>query len=411
MLMTEKNDNNVVHGEKKHSLMALFSENDRRFLFGDDRQHWQLMLEHIPAAIAVFDSELRYLATTRRWLADYKLQDQVILGRCHYDVFPDIPQRWKDIHQNCLMGKTDSCDEDPFPREDGGTAWIKWQIQPWYQSDKTVGGIVMFTEVITAQKELQQFNLELETRVIERTRELSIAKEKAEAASQAKSDFLSHMSHELRTPLNAILGYTQLLESDSVSPPTEEQAENIDEILKAGRHLFTLIDEVLDLSAIESGSLPVISGKASLQCIILESLSMVKECAQRHAIELHNNIEACPKIVVKTDTLRLRQIVMNLLTNAIKYNKNKGCVRLKSELVNNNHVRLSISDTGQGIPASDIEIIFHPFERSIQKHSQIEGTGIGLPLCKKLAEAMDCKIGVKSELDKGSEFWIDIPLA
>lgn len=389
--------------------MTLFSKNDRRFLFSDS-QHWQLMLEHIPAAIAVFDTELRYLAATRRWIEDYKLQEQTVLGRSHYDVFPDIPQRWKDIHQNCLMGKVDSCDEDPFPREDGGTVWTKWEIQPWYQNDETVGGIIMFTEVITVQKELQQLNTELEARVIGRTRELTAAKEKAEAASQAKSDFLSHMSHELRTPLNAILGYAQLLENDPVTPPTEDQSENIDEILRAGRHLFTLIDEILDLSAIEAGKLSIVSGKATLQSIIRESLAMVKECAQRHAIEICNNVEACPEILVKTDTLRLRQILMNLLTNAIKYNKNKGCVMLKSKLIKNHFVRLSVSDTGQGIPESDIELIFQPFERSIQKHSQVEGTGIGLPLCKKLSEVMGCKIGVKSELDKGSEFWIDIPL-
>lgn len=389
--------------------MKLFSENDGHFLFGDN-QHWQLMLEHIPVAIAVFDAELRYLATTQRWLDDYKLQDQTILGRSHYDVFPDIPQRWKDIHQNCLMGNIDSCDEDPFPREDDGLDWIKWAIHPWYHTDKTVGGIIMFTEVITAQKELQQLNDELELRVIKRTHELSIAKDKAEAASQTKSDFLANMSHELRTPLNAILGYAQLLENDSVSPLTGEQTENIDEILRAGRHLFTLIDEILDLSAIEAGKLPMELGSISLHSVIRESLSMVKECAQHHAIELCNNVEACLEVLVKTDKLRLRQILINLLTNAIKYNKNNGSVILKSKLVNNHFIRLTVSDTGLGIPTSDIDLIFYPFERSIQKYSQIEGAGIGLPLCKKLSDAMGCKIGVKSELDKGSEFWIDIPL-
>ena len=122
--------------------MTLFSENDSRFLFSDSR-HWQLMLEHIPAAVAVFDTDLRYLAATRCWLEDYKIQEQTVLGRSHYDVFPDIPQRWKDIHQNCLMGMVDSCDEDPFLREDGGTVWTKWEIQPWYQTDETIGGIIM----------------------------------------------------------------------------------------------------------------------------------------------------------------------------------------------------------------------------------------------------------------------------
>ena len=391
------------------SQIPLFSTRDRNFLFSDE-QHWQLMLENIPAAIAVLDNELCYVAVTQRWVEDYQLQEVDILGKCHYEMFPDIPQRWKDIHSNCLKGNVDSCKEDPFPREDGGTVWISWVIQPWYLSDMTVGGIIMFTEVITAQKELEQFNSELERRVEERTNELMLAKERAEAANRAKSDFLSHMSHELRTPLNAILGYAELMESDPNTLLNEDQAENIDEILRAGRHLFSLIEEILDLSSIEAGKLSIETDGVSLNRLVSESLSMVGERARRCGIELHNDIKIDPTIMLRTDERRLRQILMNLLTNAIKYNKDKGSVCLNARLLDKQYIRLMVSDTGQGIPQTDLELIFQPFERSIQKHSQIEGSGIGLPLCQKLAEAMGCTMGVRSELDKGSEFWIDVPV-
>ncbi|MDH5446700.1 MAG: ATP-binding protein [Gammaproteobacteria bacterium] len=388
--------------------MTLFASDRPEFLF-QDQNHWELMLKHIPAAIAVLDNELRYVAATQRWVDDYKLNDQEVLGKTHYEIFPDIPQRWKDIHSNCLQGNSQHCEADPFPREDGGTVWIRWEIQPWYLKDNSVGGIIMFTEVITAQKELEQLNAELEQRVVERTYELNLAKEKAEAASQAKSEFLSHMSHELRTPLNAILGYGQLLETDPVQPLNEDQLENLKEIIGAGNHLLRLINDILDLSAIDAGRLDMAREKVSLHGLVKEALAMVSDNASRANIKLIDESESHGDVSICADKGRLLQIMINFLSNAIKYNVPNGKVSVDSQVRGDEFFRLTVKDTGQGIPENDLKQIFEPFERSIQKHSQIEGTGIGLPLCQKLATAMGYSIGVKSILGQGSEFWIDIP--
>lgn len=389
--------------------MKLSLDKDIGFPF-DREQHWSLLLEHFPAAVAVFNDKVEYVAATRRWLEDYKLEGQQVLGRSHYDVFPDIPQRWKDIHQHCLQGNTQSCDADPFKREDGGTVWIKWNIVPWYKQDKSVGGIIMFTEVITAQKELEFLNRDLEQRVAVRTRELSLAKEKAESANQAKSVFLSNMSHELRTPLNAILGFAQVLESDRHNPLNDVQQENVQEILRAGEHLFHLIEEVLDLSAIEAGHFTVELESVDLCSIIIESVAFVRDRAKEKSVQIFNKLERESDIKVTVDSLRLRQIMVNLLTNAVKYNREQGIINIKCKHVNDHLVRVLIADTGMGIADKDIDLIFEPFERAGQQNSQIEGSGIGLPLCKKLAAAMHCEIGVKSELGKGSTFWLDLPV-
>lgn len=390
-------------------MQLLSSQEDTSFL--NDRTHWMLMLEHIPAAIAVFDTRLRYVAVTQRWVEDYELTEQNVLGRSHYDVFPDIPDRWREIHQHCLQGNIQRCEEDPFVRDDGSTVWIRWEIHPWHNPDQSVGGIVMFTEVITAQKNIQQLNQELEQRVLERTIELSAAKEKAESANQAKSDFLSLMSHELRTPLNAILGFSQILESDTNNALNKEQLASLSEISTAGQHLFKLIEELLDLSAVESGTLETNVEVIKPGFIIQNSLALVKEQAQKKHIQIFNHSNQHTDLPVKIDPLRLQQILVNLLSNAIKYNKQEGIVHLRSEIINENSLRLKVTDTGIGISQDHIEHIFQPFERVKEKNMSEEGSGIGLPIARKLATTMGCRMGVKSVPEKGSSFWIDIPIA
>ncbi|MDH5179886.1 MAG: ATP-binding protein [Gammaproteobacteria bacterium] len=389
--------------------MELYYAKENNFLFSD-RTHWMLMLEHIPAAIAVFDNDMKYIAVTQRWIKDYQLEGEQILGRSHYDLFPDVPQRWKDIHQYCLQGNVQTCEEDPFVRDDGSTVWIKWEIHPWLKSQQRIGGIVMFTEVITHRKALQQLNIDLEQRVNERTIELSVARDKAEAASRAKSEFLSLMSHELRTPLNAILGFGQVLESDPANPLNGAQKESVEEIIRSGQHLFSLIEEILDLSAIESGDLTVENGVVDLLELVKESVAVVSERARESAIQIFDHVRQHAPINVSADALRLRQVLVNLLINAIKYNKPAGIVDIRCELIHDNKLRLKVNDTGLGIQAADLDDIFLPFEKVVFKNSVIDGSGIGLPLCKRLTEAMGGCMGVKSAPGKGSTFWLELDL-
>jgi len=237
--------------------------------------------------------------------------------------------------------------------------------------------------------------------------ELEGARRTAEAASAAKSEFLSSMSHELRTPLNAILGFAQLLERDRKRPLDERQLERLQHVLRGGEHLLRLIDDVLDLSRIEAGRISVSTEPVDAREVIAEVVKTLEPMAQRAQIAIAAVTGELPRVVA--DRTRLAQILMNFGSNAIKYGKPDGHVTFRSER-RAHAVRIWVIDDGVGIPADRRDKIFEPFQRAGQETGPIEGTGIGLTISKRLAELMHASIGFASEAERGSEFWIDVPL-
>lgn len=229
----------------------------------------------------------------------------------------------------------------------------------------------------------------------------------AERANLAKSEFLSRMSHELRTPLNAVLGFAQLLEMDPLSP---EQRENLGYILKAGRHLLDLINEVLDIARIEAGRMSVSPESVGLGEIAEEVLALTAPLAAERAVRLRPEMADAEAHRVLADRQRLKQVLLNLLSNAVKYNKVGGEVIL-SYRTQDDRVRIQVTDTGPGIPSDKQERLFIPFERLGTAGGGVEGTGLGLALSKRLTEVMGGTIGVDSEVGRGSTFWIELPLA
>ncbi len=237
--------------------------------------------------------------------------------------------------------------------------------------------------------------------------ELIAARDAAQAADRAKSEFLSQMSHELRTPLNAILGFSQILEHDLTGSPQDLAAN----ITKAGLHLLDLINELLDLASIEAGKVRLDVRKVDLADIVHSSVALVSPLAAARNINLNVKPLMNDRFIVKGDPRRLKQMTINLLSNAIKYNHRQGRVDISITSHDTDQWRLTVSDTGTGIDTSEHAQIFEPFNRPSHTDTEIEGTGIGLAITRKLAEMMDGSVGMESRAGIGSSFWIDLPCA
>jgi signal transduction histidine kinase len=229
----------------------------------------------------------------------------------------------------------------------------------------------------------------------------------------AKSDFLANMSHELRTPLNSIIGFSEVLEDQLLGTLNESQRENVMYILKAGRHLLSLINDILDLSKVESGKMELDVESVSLRELLDASLVMQREKAARHGIKLDLKLEPDTSIVIEADERKLKQIVFNLLSNAVKFTADGGQVQVLSKQINGGQdIEISIKDTGIGIKPEDLAKLFKEFSQlSSPYDKQFEGTGLGLALTKKLVELHSGKIWVESEFGKGSLFAFVIPVS
>jgi PAS domain S-box-containing protein len=238
------------------------------------------------------------------------------------------------------------------------------------------------------------------------------ARRAAEDASRAKSEFLSRMSHELRTPMNAILGFAQLLELSHKEPLSASQQERVNQIVKGGQHLLELINEILDISRIEANRLHISPEPVSVRDSIQEVLDLTVPLAiQRHiqVVTKPTCLDANP--FVKADRQRFKQVLLNLIGNAVKYNQDGGSVIITCQKTLPGRTRISIADTGPGIPAEQMGRLFKPFERLVSEQSNIEGTGLGLTLAKRLLELMEGQIGVDSVPGNGSTFWVELPTA
>jgi len=277
-------------------------------------------------------------------------------------------------------------------------------IVPWFV---LVGGLVLaalialLVHLLTRRRE---YALNL---VEQRTRAMHQAQLAAEAANRSKSEFLSRMSHELRTPLNAVLGFSQLLQLDELS---SEQEQSVRQITRGGRHLLDLINEILDISQIETGTLALSPEAVPIRALIAETLDLLRPLAAERGITLlSDGTPPEPPVHVFADRQRLKQILLNLVGNGIKYNREGGTVSIACAEPSAGTLRVQVTDTGPGIAAEHLELLFTPFERLGAERTTIEGTGIGLALSRRLAEVMGGTLGVESTPGRGSTFWVDFP--
>lgn len=286
-------------------------------------------------------------------------------------------------------------------RPDGTRVWFTAHPTPLHDATgKLIGGINMLIDV-TERKRLDKV-------LLENNIELKKAKNQADKANLAKSDFLSNMSHELRTPLSAILGFAQLM-AGSKTPPTPSQKRSIDQILQAGWYLLDLINEILDLTLIESGKLSFSMEQVSVPVLMQECYTMIEPQAIQRKITLHFRTPETD-VVVKADHTRLKQVLINLLSNAVKYNRERGTVTVTCTETSPGLIRLSVIDTGEGLSSEKVAQLFQPFNRLGKENSAVEGTGIGLVMTKRLIELMGGQIYVESTPGKGTTFSIELEL-
>lgn len=327
-----------------------------------------------------------------------------------------IPERFREAHRAGMVRYLTTGQgsilkqrlELPALRKDGEEILVELIVTDIRTEDEVLfaGFMRDITETRRAQVALEAARHEAEVA----RREAEAAREEADRVSRSKSDFLSRMSHELRTPLNAILGFGQLLQ---VAPMPAGSREHVDHIIKGGHHLLNLINEILDTARIEAGQLSLSMEPICVEDVCRDVLAMIAPLAEHEGITVDPLVSTDPtaeRTWVMADAQRLRQILINLLSNAVKYNRPNGRVRLEAEIMDGGQVRFRVHDTGRGISPENIDRLFLPFERLGAETTNIEGTGIGLALSKRLASVMDGALEAFSQEGVGSIFALTLPI-
>ena len=354
------------------------------------------LLEHTGELAAMGGWEIELASKTLRWTEQtfrihglaLDMEPTLELAAAHYP--SDARALMEHALQEAVEQGTPFDLELPLVTADGRSIWVRTMGRPRFELGRVVrlNGAL---QDISARKLAEDA--------------LIAAKQNAERANRAKSKFLSHMSHELRTPMNAVLGFAQVLQTDSRQPLSPEQAESVRHILRAGQHLLDMIGGLLDLARVEAGHLQVGIEAVDAHRSIDDCVALVRPLARARGIRIVPGLRDARSQHVMADPTRLNQVLINLLSNAIKFNRIDGSVQVDC-VVEAGTLRIDVRDSGQGLDPADQQRLFRAFERLGADAAAIEGTGIGLVLCKQLVELMNGEIGVSSEVGVGSVFWV-----
>ena len=359
------------------------------------QERQEALINNIPDLAWLKDANHRVLAVNEAVALAAGVTREFCAGRTDFEIWPPaVAARIRADDERVLREGKQVVTEEAYVHPDGTEHFLETVKRPFRDHAGRIAGTVGISRDITERKRTEQA--------------LQRAKEDAERANRAKSEFLSRMSHELRTPMNSILGFGQVL---ARHPLTPEQRRGVDHILRAGRHLLNLINEVLDIARIESGRQPLVLEPVRASLAVQEALALIRPVAAQHGCTLRGELDALDGVRVQADRQRLTQVLLNLLSNAVKYNRPGGEVRVTCDVdAAASRVRISVRDTGQGIAPEKMDQLFVPFARLGAEESGVEGTGLGLALSRPLIEAMGGLIHVASTPGEGSVFTVELAL-
>ena len=349
----------------------------------------RLFVKYTPAAIAMLDRNICYMVHSDRWLDDYGLGNQAIVGRCHYEVFPEIPDRWKDDHRRCLAGETFSSEEDSFTRDNGEVEWLRWELRPWYTATGDIGGLVMLTEFITEKKRHEQ--------------QLAKLNAELQRSNQELEQFAYVASHDLREPLRKVRSYSDLLVRRYDGQLDDRADKYIGYITDGAMRMMTLINDLLEFSRVGRGELTI--KPYPLEQVLEQVISDLQPQMEDTEAQIH--IPLSLPVVQGNDVL-LRQLLQNLIGNSLKYRGDDPPRILVDAVPAGAFWQISITDNGIGIAPEFAERIFVVFQR-LHIREAYEGTGIGLAVCKRIVEHHGGKIWVDSQLGEGATFHFTLP--
>ena len=365
---------------------------ERTSKLAESEAKFRLFVQHTPAAVAMFDRDMNYIAVSPRWLKDYDLEKQKIIGESYFMGMPKASSSWKEMHDACLNGEVFTCDEDTLQREDGGIEWLKWEIRPWHDAQNEIGGTVVFTEFITEHK---QAKIKIQE-ALENERKLN----------ELKSNFISVASHEFRTPLTTILGSAELLEKIGHEWPEEKRKKYFNRIKATVHHMTYLINDVLFLSKSDAGKLAFDPKSIDLLECLHEIVDEIRlQALDKRRIKVFSTHD---QYLGNFDEKLIRQITTNLLSNAIKYSPEDADVEVHIEC-HGRTVSIQFRDYGIGIPAQDQNLLFVGFHRA-SNVGTIQGTGLGLVIVKRAVEAHEGTLSLWSHEGKGTCFTVALPL-
>ncbi|MGV8934753.1 MAG: PAS domain-containing protein [Gallionellaceae bacterium] len=347
-------------------------------------------LESIADGFFAYDADWRFAYVNSQAERVLGIRREELLGKNYWELFPlTLGTQLESKYRQAAAGEPQDFENYYAPLN----RWFHNRCFP-----RQGGGMSVYFVDITERKLIEHA-------LLEKNEELQKAKEDSEKANFAKSQFLSNMSHELRTPLNAVLGFAQLLEAGA-QPLTVAQQLSIGQILKAGWHLLSMVNEILDLSLIESGGVVLSKEILAVATVLQDCQSMTEPLAQQHGIRMTFRRLHHP-LYVHADKTRLKQALINLLTNAIKYNRDGGAVNIECTLSDKGRVRIDVKDSGVGLSPEQLANLYQPFNRLGQETGTTEGSGIGLVVTKQLVESMGGTLGVESSVGVGSNFWFE----